>query len=79
VWLLSVYGIGLDLILKGVFLMLVLSRKVAERILITSPEGVQISLMMVEIRGDKARIGIDAPKDWKIHREEVQRAIEKSK
>lgn len=56
--------------------MLVLSRKVAERILITSPEGVQISLMVVEVRGDKVRIGIDAPREWIVHREEVQRVID---
>ena len=58
-------------------MMLVLSRKVAEEILITSPDGTVITLMMVEVRGDKARIGIDAPRNWSVHRAEVQRAIDK--
>lgn len=56
--------------------MLVLSRKVAEKIFITTSDGTRITLMMIEIRGDKARIGIDAPKEYTIHREEVQRDID---
>ena len=47
--------------------MLVLSRKVNERILI----GEDIELVVVQIRGDKVRIGIAAPKDVSIHRQEV--------
>jgi len=57
--------------------MLVLSRKKAEEILITAPDGTVITLMMVEVRGDKARIGIDAPREWSVHRAEVQRKIDK--
>ncbi len=56
--------------------MLVLSRKIAEPIIITSPDGVKITLMMVDVRGDKARIGIDAPREWRILREEVEHIIE---
>jgi len=55
--------------------MLVLSRKVGETIVITAPDGTQIVLMMVEVRGDKARIGIDAPRTYTVHREEVQQRI----
>lgn len=51
--------------------MLVLSRKVDERILI----GNDISLIVVEIRGDKVRLGIDAPRHMPVHREEVAKAI----
>ncbi len=57
--------------------MLVLSRKVAEEILITAPDGTVINVMMVEVRGDKARIGIDAPREWTVHRAEVQRKVDK--
>lgn len=53
--------------------MLVLSRKEDEKIII----GDSITLMVVSIQGDKVRLGIDAPKDVSIHREEVYRAIHK--
>ena len=56
--------------------MLVFSRKVNEKIIITAPDGTQIVLMMVEVRGDKARIGIAAPTSWTVHRKEVQNAID---
>lgn len=47
--------------------MLVLSRKKGERIHI----GDDIFITLIEIRGDKARIGIEAPDNLAIHREEV--------
>ena len=47
--------------------MLVLSRKKDEKIVI----GDNISIMVVEIRGDKVRLGIDAPRDVSVHRREV--------
>jgi carbon storage regulator len=53
--------------------MLVLSRKKTEEIVI----GDEISIMVVEIRGDKVRIGIDAPKHIKVHRKEVWLAMNK--
>ena len=56
--------------------MLVCSRKVNEKIIITAPDGTQIVLMLVEVRGDKARIGIAAPTSWTVHREEIQNAID---
>ena len=55
--------------------MLVLSRKVGETIVITAPDGTQIVLMLVEVRGDKARIGIAAPKSYAVNREEIQQKI----
>ena len=53
--------------------MLVLSRKKDEKIII----GDNITLMVIEIRGDKVRLGIDAPKEVAVHREEVYDAIRK--
>jgi carbon storage regulator len=47
--------------------MLVLSRKKNEEIIIND----NIRLVIVEIRGDRARIGIDAPDDVKIFRSEI--------
>lgn len=48
--------------------MLVLSRKVNEKILI----GNDTELVIVDIRGDSVRVGITAPKDVVILREEVR-------
>jgi len=53
--------------------MLVLSRKKDEKIVI----GDQITLMVIDIRGDKVRLGIEAPKDVAVHRQEVYEAIQK--
>ncbi len=52
--------------------MLVLSRKQDEKIII----GDSITIMVVSIQGDKVRLGIDAPKEVSIHREEVYKAIQ---
>jgi carbon storage regulator len=54
--------------------MLVLSRRVDQRIMI---DGGRIIITVVDIRNDKVRIGIDAPDDVVVNREEVQRAIER--
>lgn len=51
--------------------MLVLSRKKGEQIVISDT----ITITIVEIRGDKVRIGIDAPDDVTVHRQEVWDAI----
>jgi len=53
--------------------MLVLSRKRDERIMI----GDEISLLVVDIRGDKVRLGIEAPSDVSVHRKEVYEAIQR--
>lgn len=51
--------------------MLVLSRKKNEKIIINN----DIEITVVEIRGDKVRLGITAPKEVPVHREEVWAAI----
>jgi carbon storage regulator len=52
--------------------MLVLSRQKEERIIIGDEV---IVITIIDIRGDKVRIGIDAPKGLSVHREEVYKAI----
>ena len=47
--------------------MLVLTRKVGEEILI----GDQIYIKVIEISGNKVRLGIDAPANLRIYREEI--------
>ena len=51
--------------------MLILSRKINEKIMI----GDDISISIIEIRGDQVRIGVDAPKNVKVYRQEVFDAI----
>jgi len=51
--------------------MLVLSRKKNESIIIND----NITVTVIEIRGDKVRLGIEAPKDVTVHRREVYEAI----
>lgn len=53
--------------------MLVLSRSEMETINI----GADVTVTVIEIRGDKVRIGIEAPKDMPIHRHEVWLAIKR--
>ena len=53
--------------------MLVLSRKKNESIVIND----DITIVVVEIRGDKVRLGVEAPKDVPVHRREVYDAIKR--
>ena len=57
--------------------MLLLSRKKDETIHIFVG-GVEITVTVVEIRGDKVRLAFEAPRDVIIHRSEVLRAIKKT-
>jgi carbon storage regulator len=52
--------------------MLVLTRKLGESIAIDD----HIKIRVVQIKGKQVRLGIEAPKDTKIHREEVYLAIQ---
>ncbi|MFN5768772.1 MAG: carbon storage regulator CsrA [Pirellulaceae bacterium] len=54
--------------------MLVLSRKKNESIVINN----DITIIVVEIRGDKVRLGVEAPKEVPVHRREVFEAIQKA-
>jgi carbon storage regulator len=51
--------------------MLVLSRKKNESIVING----DVTITVVEIRGDKVRLGVVAPRSVPVHRQEVQEAI----
>ena len=54
--------------------MLVLSRKKNESIVINN----DITIAVVEIRGDKVRLGVEAPKEVPVHRREVYDAIKRN-
>ena len=48
--------------------MSVLTRSIGERLIINDGE---IKLSVLEVKGNQVRIGIDAPRDVSVHREEV--------
>jgi carbon storage regulator len=57
---------------KRGFFMLILSRKLNEKIKI----GEDITLTVIELRGDQVKIGVEAPKHVKVFRQEVFNAIQ---
>lgn len=55
--------------------MLLLARKTNEKIVI----GDEITIEVLAVTGNKVRLGIIAPSDVQVHREEVYEAIQRSK
>ena len=51
--------------------MLVLTRHANQKIVI----GEDITITVLEVRGDQVRIGIDAPREIRVHREEIAEAL----
>jgi len=60
--------------LGGKVAMLVLTRRINESIVIND----DVSVLVVEIRGDRVRLGIEAPKDVVVHRKEIYDAIKEA-
>ncbi|HEX2175968.1 MAG TPA: carbon storage regulator CsrA [Nocardioidaceae bacterium] len=54
--------------------MLVLSRRVGESIVI----GDNITVTVLDVRGDVVRVGVDAPRQVAVHREELWRELEEA-
>jgi carbon storage regulator len=52
--------------------MLIMTRRIGEKIMI----GSNITLTILSVQGDQIRIGVDAPRDVAVHREEIHRRIE---
>ncbi|NLJ73819.1 MAG: carbon storage regulator CsrA [Firmicutes bacterium] len=52
--------------------MLVLTRKVDQSIMI----GDHIRVVVVDVRGDQVKLGIDAPRDVMVHRQEIYQEIQ---
>ena len=55
--------------------MLVLSRQKDESIII----GDDVEITIVDVRGDKVRLGINAPRNISVHRKEIYEAIQREK
>lgn len=51
--------------------MLVLSRNVGQKLRITLEDGRKIDVVVVDIRGDKVRIGVEADRTIRVDREEI--------
>lgn len=55
--------------------MLILTRKVGESVLI----GDDISITVLSVRGNQVKLGVQAPKEVSVHREEIYQRILQSK
>lgn len=55
--------------------MLILTRKTGEKVMI----GDNVELTVLGIKGNQVRVGVDAPKDIAVHREEVYLRIQNEK
>lgn len=55
--------------------MLILTRRVGESLII----GDDITITLLGVRGNQVRVGINAPKDISIHREEIYMKIQQEK
>ena len=55
--------------------MLVLTRKLGERVVI----GNEVVVTVVEVRGERVKLGFEGPPEVPIHREEIHRKIENSR
>ncbi|QFT56313.1 carbon storage regulator CsrA [Microbulbifer sp. THAF38] len=53
--------------------MLILKRRAGENLRI----GANVSVTILEVKGNQVRIGINAPKSLPVHREEIYRRIQK--
>lgn len=51
--------------------MLILTRKIGESLLI----GEDISISVLSVRGNQVKIGVKAPKDVSVHREEIYQRL----
>ncbi len=59
--------------------MLVLTRELEDSVYIDLPDGRTISIKVVQLRGDKVRLGFDAPKDVLIRRDNIKNNLPKQR
>lgn len=55
--------------------MLILTRRIGETVII----GDDVKITVLEVQGSQVRLGISAPREVEVHREEIYRRIQKEK
>jgi carbon storage regulator len=55
--------------------LLILTRKVGEALMI----GEEVTVTVMEVKGNQVRIGIKAPRDVEVHREEIYERVQAEK
>lgn len=55
--------------------MLILTRRVGETLMV----GDEVTVTVLGVKGNQVRIGVNAPKDVEVHREEIYERIKKEK
>ena len=55
--------------------MLILTRRVGETLMI----GDEVSVTILGVKGNQVRIGVNAPKEVAVHREEIYQRIQREK
>jgi carbon storage regulator len=55
--------------------MLILTRRIGETLMV----GTEVTVTVVAVKGNQVRIGINAPKDVAVHREEIYERVQAEK